>query len=434
MQPWLGSLALALLAAALPGQKSLEQLVDELAGPDAAHRSQAYNELIRRREPELVRLLEKRVDSMPADAQQYALYLLQQQPIDGTRALYTKLLASDHVKLRVGAAAMLARNGEKERVPLLCKALGELPLAERGSVLTFLYAIEDARLADTLRGWLARECPLHVATSVLEHLERIEKGRSPATLAQVRAFAAQKDAAGRLAALAWLAAEADGEAAATELAQALTEQPQTFWQLDRLFERARKYPKVLAPVFEQALRTARSQYDVGQLVALVRSHSPEAVVPTLRALLTEGNESAKKGALAELTAMPGGFDAKDLQAMLAGSDPEQKLAAADVLRRRDDLSGLQAVLVLAKEAGKHRAEAARVLGGYRDRSVVPVLLDCLEDANVQVRQNAWSAIQSLLRDLFPYRRFDFAKCGYEPNGDNRSVGVQLLRTWWQSVQ
>ncbi|MBL8751734.1 MAG: HEAT repeat domain-containing protein [Planctomycetes bacterium] len=421
-----------LVVAALPAQKSLEQLVDELAGTDAARRSQAYGELVRRREPELVGLLGKRIDAMPSDGQQFALYLLQQQPIDGTHALYTRLLASDRPKLRVGAAAMLARSGEKDRVPVLCKALGELALDERSSVLTFLYAIEDARLGDSLRGWLAATAPLHLVTSVLEHLERVEKGRSPATLAAVRTFAAGKD--GRLAALAWLAAEADGEAAAEELAQALTAEPQKFWQIDRLFDRARKYPKVLAPVFEQALRTARSQYDVGQLVALVRSHAPEAVVPALRTLFAEGSESAKKGALAELAALPGGLEGKDLQAMLAGRDPEQQLAAAEVLRRRDDPSGLATVLALAKEAGKHRAEAARVLGGFRDRSVVPVLLDCLEDSNLMARQNAWTALQSLLRDLFPYRRFDFAKCGYEPNGGNRAAGVLALRAWWQSVQ
>ncbi len=429
------ALALAcLVAAALPAQKSLEQLVDELGGTDAGLRAQAYNDLIRRRDPEIVALLGKRLESMPADGHQFALYLLQQQLFDTTRPVYMKLLGSDWPKLRTAAAARLVVAGEKERVPVLCKALDELPTAERSSVLSFLYSLEDARLHEILRSWLAADAPQHLVINVLEHLERSERTRSKATLAAVRALAANQESKGRLAALAWIAAEADGEGAANELAKALTAEPQTFWQLDRLFERARKYPKVLAPVFEKALRTARSQHDVPSLVALVRTHSPESLVEALRSLLTEGAEAARKGALAELATMAGGLDSKDLQTMLAGNDPEPKLAAADVLRRRDDLSGLPAALALAKVEGKHRAEAARVLGGFRERSVVPVLIDCLDAPDAQVRQNAWTALQQLMRDLFPYRRFDFAKCGYEPNAADRSAGVLTLRTWWQSVQ
>jgi HEAT repeat protein len=96
----------------------------------------------------------------------------------------------------------------------------------------------------------------------------------------------------------------------------------------------------------------------------------------------------------------------------------------------DDPRGLPNVLALARQPGQEQAEAVRVLATFRSREVVPVLLDRLDDGNAAVRQAAWQGLPQVVRDLFPYRRFDFEKCGYDPNAGNRSQAIAALRAWW----
>jgi hypothetical protein len=82
-----------------------------------------------------------------------------------------------------------------------------------------------------------------------------------------------------------------------------------------------------------------------------------------------------------------------------------------------------------KQPGKHLAEAVRVLATYRSRDVIEPLLAALDDGNAQVRQNAWTGVQQVLRDLFPYRRFDFERTGYNAHAGDRAAAIQMLRAW-----
>jgi HEAT repeat protein len=98
----------------------------------------------------------------------------------------------------------------------------------------------------------------------------------------------------------------------------------------------------------------------------------------------------------------------------------------------DDPSGLPVVIALLPRArGAKRAEAARVLGGFRSRQAVPPLLDLLDDPELAVRQAAWTGLQEIWRDLLPYRRFDFARCGYDPSASARAPGIAALRAFWE---
>ncbi len=421
-----GALLAAWLAGALPAQKELEAKVEQLGAADASVRAQAYNQLMRDRNPELVPLLGKRIDALPPDGQQYA--------IDATRAIYTRLLTADRPLLRAASAAMLVRHGDRTRLAGLAKAVGEAPANDRMQVLNTLWGIEDASLADAVRGYLVPDANGYLVATALTHLRTAEKGRSAATTAAVRALLDAKTADARAAALAWLVGGSDGEAFAPELAKLLQEDANRYWLVERLFERDHKYPKALTPVFEQALVAPRSQYDVGQAAALLRTQAPDLVAAALRKLLTHANADVRTAAMQALAAMPGGLDGKELREQLHAGTLEQQVAAAAVLRRMDDASGLPVVLDAIKQPGKHLAEAVRVLGTFRSRQVVEPLLDALDHADAMVRQNAWASVQQVLRDLFPYRRFEFERTGYNPNGGDRQKGIEMLRAWWAAAK
>jgi HEAT repeat protein len=100
----------------------------------------------------------------------------------------------------------------------------------------------------------------------------------------------------------------------------------------------------------------------------------------------------------------------------------------------DDLQGLPRALTLARDPGPHRAEALRVLGGFRVKEAVPPLLAALEDNELAVRNAAFLGLQSLLLDLFPFRRFDLASTysASAPEAQRRE-GAARISAWWQAA-
>lgn len=424
----------ALLATPLPAQRELEALVEQLASADAAARSRAYTTLQRDRPPQLVPLLGKRLEAMPPDGQRLALILLQQQPIDATRPVYTRLLGADRPLLRATGAAMLVRHGDRTRLPVLTKSVAEAPLDERLPVLQALHGIDDAAVLDAVRSYLAPGVSGALAVAALQHLRQQEKARSATTTAAARSLVTSSDVDVRAAALVWLAGGEGAEPFAKELAALLTDAWPRFWLVERLFERDHRYPAVLHEVFGKALAAPRSPYDVDTLTVLLKAQAPERLAPVLRQLLAHEQDRIRTAAMQALAALPGGLQPKELLQLLQTGNAEQQLAAAQVLRRMDDPAGLSAVLTLARTAGPHQAEAVRVLAGFRCRDAVEPLLAALDAPAVPVRQAAWNGLQPLLRDLFPYRRFAFETAGYDPNATDRTTGLQTLRAWWAAVR
>ena len=420
------------VAAQKDARSPREALVEQLGAADPAVRSQAYNTLIRDRDPEVVALVGKRIESMPAEGQQFALYVLQQHPLETTRALYTKLLGAERALLCAHAAAALVRAGDRARLPVLVKAVAAAPAKDRQLVLNTLWAIADPTLAEAVRGYVAADQPAHLVVSALEHLRRLEATPNAATDAAVQRLLGASAADVRAAGLAFLVGGPDGARHAAELAKLLTE-PRHFWLCERLLPRDRSYPAVLGEAFAAALAAPRSQHDVNQLVPLIKATAPDRLAATLRTLLTHANVDVRSAAISALATVPGGLQQKELLQLLQGGTPEQQLAVATVLRRMDDASGLPTVLALARAAGPLRAKALEALGGFRTREVVPALLDALDAPEPAARQHAWTALQGVLRDLFPYRRFDFARSGYDPNAADRSPGLAALRAWWATV-
>ncbi|MBM4063993.1 MAG: HEAT repeat domain-containing protein, partial [Planctomycetes bacterium] len=177
-----------------------------------------------------------------------------------------------------------------------------------------------------------------------------------------------------------------------------------------------------------------SKYKVARLAALLRAQAPERAARVLRDLLAGGSADLRAAALEALAALPGGLDQKTLHRLLRDGDPGLQIVAAATLRRMDDPSGLPVLLELVARTGGHRAEAVEALGGFCTREVVEPLLNALDDGDVLVRERAWDALYAVLGSLFPYRHFDFPKCGYDPNAASRQAGIAQLRAWWATVK
>ena len=429
--------ALALLAASLTAQqatKELDALLDQLGGADATARSQAFQTLQRERNPDVVGRLDKRIAAFAPAGQQLALYLLQQHAIDTTRPVYTHLLTAERPLLRATAAAMLVRHGERTHLPLLSKAVATTPREDRLQVLNALWSIDDPAVRDAVRGYVEADANGPLLVAALALLRQQEKGQSDATTTVVRRLQTSADADVRAAALLWLVHGPDGEAAATALAALLREDGNRFWRIERLLERDRKQPAALTDALVAALAAPRAGHDVAWLATLVKLQAPDRVLPALRQLLDHKNTEVRNAAMQALAATPGGLEPKDLLQLLRAGNAEQQVLAAGVLRRMDDASGLPIVIGLVQEPGTRTAEAVRVLASFRSREVVEPLLAALDDGKVQVRQFAWTGLQQVLGDLFPYRRFAFDRAGYNPGSEDRAAGLQTLRAWWATVR
>ena len=110
------------------------------------------------------------------------------------------------------------------------------------------------------------------------------------------------------------------------------------------------------------------------------------------------------------------------------------MAAAEALLRGDDPSGLAAVVDVLRHGKTARAAAATALGAFRSRAAVEPLIDALGDADLSVRAGAYNSLVTLLRTLFPYRRFDLASTGYVTTAaeDVRAAAIASIRTWWNA--
>jgi HEAT repeat protein len=154
----------------------------------------------------------------------------------------------------------------------------------------------------------------------------------------------------------------------------------------------------------------------------------------IRKLLDHRISSVSKAAFDALLALEGGLDAEAVRPLLESDDVEKRLMGADALRRLNDHSGLPIVLtILEKGEANDRAEAARVLGGFRVPAAVEPLLTALSDRNSTVRMRASYALTPVLGSLFPYRRFNLAATGYSygatPEANRAAIAV--IRAFWE---
>jgi len=425
------SALLAALACALPAQRPIEELVAELGSEDNQVRVRAYQELQRRRDAAIVKELEGRIERFERSGQQYAIYLLRSLPLEATQQLYRRLAKQSPPFLRVAASAELVRKGDRSAMQQLIAVLGEVPEQDRIAVTNHLYSLDGDAYHRAVLQWLHPGASAGVVRALLLHLERQGKVDEAQLRAALTPLAEHDDVDTRAAALAWLARV--DRAHAEALATLLVEDERRFWPVRDLLDTDRKLGNKLVEVMAAALRAPRSAYDVTKVAKMMQKQVRGLAVSPLRELLDHEKEGVRGAALEALAKIPGALNDGDLRRMLGGDDVKSALVAADLLRRRDDPSGLDVVLALLPKAGKHKADAAEVLAGFRDRRAAEPLLELLDDRDVQVRRRAWTGMQALMRGLFPYRRFYFGDDAYRPDATSRAAAIAQLRAWWKSA-
>ena len=169
-------LVLCGLAAA---EQDLAALVRDLGGADASRRSAAYQKLMREKDPRAIPLLAKTLPQFNLLGQTYGISLLQAYPPKLTRAALRTLVKSEIPYLRLSAAAVLHRTGERGAVEVITKVLAaDVPPATLVSMLSRLYSIRDERVLGAVRAYLDSKRDATVIGAALYHANNVQDKRS----------------------------------------------------------------------------------------------------------------------------------------------------------------------------------------------------------------------------------------------------------------
>ncbi len=421
-----------LLCTLLTAQSAAVALVEQLGSADNNTRTEAFQALQKLRSPEVAELLTLKLAGMNAASQQLGFLLMEQQSIDIARGQWLSMVAADSPVLRAAAAAHLWRLQDHSHATTLATALLKIPPQAVLMLLNFVWGIDDPQVLAALRRFVARGQPSFVVKNALQHLIQVENPRNEATVLAANALLDTEDIGLRVIALASLIAMGETQQSMA-LAEILIAKPGQTDQVIPLLLKAAKLEPVLVDALIQRLKDAPHKFQVTQIASLLQIHASEKTVAVLFTLLDQEDPEIHSAALSALTNIPSALDKKRLKLMLTSTDASQQLIAAKMLRRMDDTSGLPYVLDLLTKNVSRKAEATKVLAEFRSRQVGLPLINLLDDPEQPVREAAWNGLQDLMRDLFPYRQFDFAKAGYEPNSNARGQGIAMLRAWWEAA-
>jgi len=402
---------------------------------NAQNRSNAYMTLLRERPPAAIPLLVDALPRLDVLGQQYGMWVLQSYPLDDSRPAWRKLVAEHSPLLEAGAAARLFQQGEKDVLEHLVRPFGrkDASVEMRRAMLQAVYFMKEPRLCAAVRDWLAPETDAGLLEDALYHLLNAEDA---AAQPQVRALASAEGLgeAQKSACTAFLLALGE-DAQGADLARAVSsDSGLVLMRLQRFFMRAPRLPdEVVAAIAAVAEHSNVPSY-AQAAVTLLGQHAGSKHIELLERLVDNPSALVGKAALEALQKRGVAPPRETLVRMLGAKDAQRALAAADALRRMDDLAGFDKALELARAGGTDKAEALRVLAKFRKRDAVPPLLDALADADATVRSAAEAGLVLLLPNLFPYRRFEFASAGYAAQGapDARADGIAKLRAWWAS--
>jgi HEAT repeat protein len=427
---------MSMLAGLLLLMQSLSTLVGALNEESPQKRSEAYLKLLREKPSDAPALVENQIAGWRLEAQELGIHLINSYPPDISVPCLRRLSTSKVVLVNVSAAAQLLRLGYPEAEAGLAKTLkkADIPAQEWPRLIGRMYGLRQSALSQVLVERIRAQAGDEELRALLDHFVVVSDPRARPAVAALLALEGLDDER-RLSLCAFLVSQGD-DSRMTELETLLARVGGPgLGRNYRLFEHApRLSPGVLAVVAKLA-----ETEPLGlalNAVRLLGQFGTAKEMPALERLVESKDTLLSKNALEALQKRTGNVPRESLIRVLAGADEQRVLAAADALRRADDLSGFERVLAIAGGSTPARAEALRVLGRFRRMEGVAVMLQGLEAPEEGVRVAADEALRMLLPNLFPYRRFEFQTVGYDPRGaaQARAQAVQRYRSFFEQAQ
>ena len=433
-------LVLALLVA-VPAWAELDvdRLVADLNATDVSRRSAAWQKLRNAKEPKAIPLLLERIDGFTLMGQHYGVMVLESYPPKVVKKTIPKLLGMSSAYLRFCAGFDLYNMGDKRGVPAMVEALEapDVEMSMRMYMLNRLYNVRDERVMQVVRGMLEPGIQPSLLGSLLWALRMNPDAATLDACRRLHETDERPDARFLTAVFLFHAGEAERVDDIVEALRTGEISTIAFSRMRSLFQVARisTPPKILEAATE-LVDADTEPYLLRVVIQFLADARHRAVVGRLQKLLGHENALVSKAVFEALAELGAGFEADALRPLLTGGDPERRVSAADILRRMDDLSGLEAVIDVLQTGEKNteRSEAARVLGFFRVRAAVDPLLDALLDEDLLVRGNALRALDQQWRSLFPYRRLDLVAAGYLASDAEaqRKTAVARIRAWWDA--
>jgi HEAT repeat protein len=430
MRPELGVCALLLLKSLTPGQGPAD-LVAKLGSSDHRTRHGAFQKLRADKTPETLALLRAALPSYSYHGQNLGLSLVERFPRELCEPVMRSFLPGKPSFLRLGASAWLYQKGDHSVDRHIGDCLRSTKSQEvLGSMLSRASRIQTKSVLDAVADCLTEKSTAHVLDLALRMLR---KGKVEQAIPRIEAILKVEDLdVDRRVLCAGFLVVMDQVSHLDTLVAGLGELENIGRLASLLREEVRLDHKVLAAILE--FTRDKKGRNVRQSLELLAKHNYRAGVSEILTLLDSDDAEIRKAAFSALMRIGDGLQPKRLYRLLDTWADNVVLAAANALRRMDDSRGLPRVIACTKAAGKTQLEAFDVLVKYRDRRVIPVLLEGLQDADRKVHSRAFRGVQTVFRALFPYRKFDFAKLGYTPAASpaQRRAAAEKLRVWWRA--
>ena len=172
-----------------------------------------------------------------------------------------------------------------------------------------------------------------------------------------------------------------------------------------------------------------------QIISTLSQLKDTKSIPMLVKLVEDKNPSVADAAVMALVELAGRAQIDVIRKLLKHASADRRLKAAEALVALDDPSGIPVLKeTLSDKTVYYRQRAVTALSGCRSKEVVEPLLFAMSDEDANVRNSAGSGLVAVLAALFPYRKFDLVKAGYDARNGTaqaRADAIAKVRDWWE---
>jgi len=430
-------LLLICFTTAVHAEPSLEKLIAEMGSKNVRTRDFAYYELRRRKDVGVIPLLLAAAPNYEFRAQLHSVTLIGELPASKSLPALRTLSTAKSPYLRITAAAQLHKLGQKGVVPVMIAALREQGLTENelGYMLVRVKGIRDPGLGVALRALLRDDRkPSNVYWILMSgSVIGYQRGNGDAA----KALVARSSSAGiRAVAAACLVAKraSEYESILADIMRTNRLDAGTFDRVRSFLDVGKRYPDAVLDAIADWAPEEPNAWLVVALIRFTAESGRSKNTDWIQGMVAHTDGRVVSAAVEALTALGVPLKAELLEKLLQSKDDGAALAAAQNLRRRDDLSGLRRAIAIVGSKSAQRSRAIEVIGEFRSAEAIEPLLACMSDAKPAIRDAALRALHKTLTGLFPYRRFDH-RLGLPPEGapaTSREAAIAKLRAWWDS--